>query len=130
VILPLVLTVMFGAIEAGRMVVTRAMLSYATIEASRTAAVSGSTTLTQVRDMVKNAAPMLVLNNSNIVVSAGPSVPLGGVAYASDAAFAARVTGSQVTVAVTYTFSPAISIPAAITSRTWTDTNTVTVGSP
>jgi Flp pilus assembly protein TadG len=119
VILPLVVAVMFGAIEAGRMVVSRAMLSYASINGVRTAAVSGTASLSDVQNTVISSAPMLALTASNITVS------IDGATTSS--AFLARTAGDDVSVTVTYTFQPMVSLPAGLTTRTWTATTQAVV---
>lgn len=119
VILPLVVVVMLGSIEAGRMVVSRAMLSYASINGVRAAAVTGTASQTVVQNTVIQSAPLLALNPSNVTVAVqGDS---------SVSAFVGRTTGNTVSVTVTYTFQPMVSLPAGLTTRTWTATTQAVV---
>jgi Flp pilus assembly protein TadG len=116
VILPLVVAVMFGTIEAGRMAVSRAMLSYASIQGSRVAGAMGTPTVADVQAAVQSAAPMLGLPSGSITVTVS-----GGKA------FAARALGDTVTVALNYQFQPVIPVPG-FSGATWNDANTVFVG--
>lgn len=123
-VVPLLVTVVFGTVELGRLVCARASLAYAAIQGARTAAGTASTTtLSSVQNTVIACAPMLGLTGSNVTVE------LNGVT-ATSAGFAARAAGDSVKVTVTYQFTPAISVPAVLTARTMTENNTTTVGSP
>src|SRR4029077_5607759 len=101
-------------IEAGRMAVSRAMLSYATIEGSRVAGAMETLTVSDGQAEVQSAAPMLAPFTITVTVS--------GVK-----AFNARAVGDTVTVAVSYQFQPVIKVPG-FSGATWNDTNTVYVG--
>jgi hypothetical protein len=76
-----------GSLDAGRMVVGRAMLSYAVICGTRKAVVASTTTTTAVQAAVTAAAPMLPLTTNVVTTSA--------------ATWAARTSGDTVTVTAT-----------------------------
>lgn len=67
---PLFFTVVFGALEGGRFVVSRMMLSYAVSVGARAATLSGAS-MTSVQTAVVNAAPMLHLSSSQVEVTSG-----------------------------------------------------------
>lgn len=78
---PLFFTVVFGALEGGRFVVARMMLSYAVSVGARAATLTGATLDTTntacVQNVVVNAAPMLHLSTSQVeVTSAGVTATL------------------------------------------------------
>jgi Flp pilus assembly protein TadG len=123
-ILPLACFVMFAAIEVGRMVACKLMLTHATMEGARTAAAMGTGSVSAVQTVVQNAAPMLALTTPNIVVAAETG-SCGGAAKL----FTARATGDCVRVTVSYTFYPMLvgNWRWMSSSKPWTAVETMTV---
>jgi hypothetical protein len=100
------------------MVVSRAMLSYASISGARTASVSGTLTSSDVQNAIFASAPMLGLTSSNVTIA------VDGVATSS--AFTARTAGQQITVTVTYRFQPAVNL-GGMAVKNWTATTQAVV---
>ena len=138
VILPLAVTVMFGSIEAGRMVVSRMMLSYAVIEGGRAAGTRGTANCTDVEAAVINASPLLKLTaadiDTEVVTAAAPAcnVAASSAGVDNETAFDNRTVWngtmgasatSCVRVTVRYTFTPVIGLYA----KTWTVENATVV---
>src|SRR6185312_3019434 len=96
---PILALILFGAIDGGRLVIDRFMVSYAAVVGGRVASVRSTTSVTAVQNAVIAAAPYLGLSTSAI------SVAVNGTAQ-TDATFASHPTGSPntVTVTVTYTY--------------------------
>src|SRR6188768_3014610 len=68
-VLPLLLTLLFGSIDGGLLVISRCMVSYAAITAARTASLrSPSVTLPSVKTAATDAIPFLTINTTNIHV--------------------------------------------------------------
>ena len=95
---PLVVSVLFGAIDGGRLVIDRYMVTYAAVVGGRVASVRATTSVTAVQTAVVAAVPFLALNNSAV------SVAVNGVAM-TDASFATHPTGSPNTVTVTVNYN-------------------------
>jgi Flp pilus assembly protein TadG len=134
VILPLAVSVMFGAIEAGRMLACRQMLTFAAMEGARKAAALGTLNVAAVESKVIGYAPMLSLTAGSIdvqVMNPGsfPTCATAGVWGAVDnaAAFTARVANTScVRVTVRYNFDPLI-LGNVFNPPQWTDVQTMTV---
>ena len=112
---PLFFAVVFGALEGGRFVVSRMMLSYAVSVGARAATLSGASTLA-VQNTVVSAAPMLHLTASQVQVTSG------GVTATLPAAVGTTVTVSVgvVNPATGYTFQSAVpSKLSPFSTRTW-----------
>lgn len=73
-VLPVFLTVFFGALEGGRFVVSKMMLSYAVSVGARAATLSTATT-SSVQTAVVNAAPMLHLTTSQVEIQSATGIP-------------------------------------------------------
>jgi Flp pilus assembly protein TadG len=132
VILPLAVVVMFGSIEAGRMVACRQMLTYATMEGVRTAAALGTPDVGTVQTAVLGAAPMLALTLGNVTVTAYNTSCAAIVPPAvlpAPIVFTSRAPGQCARVRVDYTFTPALSGSwgSWLVNRVWTETQTMTV---
>jgi Flp pilus assembly protein TadG len=115
VVLPVAILLTFGAIEIGRMITCRMMLSYAIAEGVQRAATLGVTDHTVVETVVINASPMLNLNSGNIHVLVNANTT------ESASAFSSRVANDTVSVRATYTFQ-SIYRPTSWT-KTWTETS-------
>lgn len=96
---PLVVSVLFGAIDGGRLVIDRFMVSYGAVVGGRVASVRSTASVTAVQTAVVAAVPFLGLTNSAVTVA------VNGVSM-TDATFASHLTGSPnyVTVTVTYNY--------------------------
>jgi Flp pilus assembly protein TadG len=110
-VLPVLMAVLFGMLEGGRLIVSRSMLSQAAIRGARVASITSTTTASQVEAAVISTAPLLGLAASNI------DVIVNGVTTES-AAFGTRAAGSNVGVIVRYTFTPKLPVPFATKSFT------------
>jgi len=114
-VVPLFFTLVFGALEGGRFVVSRMMLAYAVSVGVRAATLSGASP-TSVQNAVVNAAPMLHLSSTQVEVSSA-GLPVTFPA----------VVGSTVTVSIgvtnaanKYTFRSVIpSRLSPFSTRTW-----------
>jgi Flp pilus assembly protein TadG len=132
-IFPIAIAVMFGAIEMGRLVMSRQMLTYATMEGVRVAASMGTLNTTAVQDAVIAAAPMLSLTSSNIAVTAALGPPPVDCASWAAATYTvatygtrSRATRDCAQVVVTYTFQPVLGVKWW-TSHAWVETQTMEV---
>jgi Flp pilus assembly protein TadG len=100
-VLPVLVAVLFGALDAGRLVVSKIMLNYAVIAGARLAAVSTTTAFSPtVPDAVVAAAPLLNLSQSAVHYQIG--------AGATDTGFATLATGSKIRVYASYSYKPLI----------------------
>jgi Flp pilus assembly protein TadG len=119
-VVPLFFTVVFGALEGGRFVVARMMLSYAVSVGVRAATLSNATLDTTkagcVQNVVVNAAPMLHLSTSQVEVTSGGLPATLPAAVGSTVTVSIGVTNS----ANKYTFQSAIpSHWSPFSTRTW-----------
>jgi len=96
---PVLMLILFGAIDGGRLVIDRFMVSYAAVVGGRVASVRSTTSVTAVQNAVIAAAPYLGLSPTSITVAVNGTTQ-------TDATFATHPTGSPntVTVTVTYTY--------------------------
>ena len=97
---PLLVLVLFGMIDAGRLIVAKLMLSYAVIAGARLAAVSSTTSFTAVQTAVAAAAPLLNLSSGAIHYQINTG--------AADSGFAGRASGSTMRVYTTYNYTPLV----------------------
>jgi Flp pilus assembly protein TadG len=81
-VFPLFFTLVAGAIEGGRFVVARMMLSYAVSVGARAATLSGASTA-NVTTAVQKAAPMLHLTSSQVEVSTALPAAVGAAVTVS-----------------------------------------------
>ena len=126
-VLPIILLVIVGTIDASRMVMSNMMLSYAVTAGAR-AATAGNSTQANVQTVVTGASPMLALTTSNIPTSNITTTPAGTTTASSTAtAWSARTRGDTVTVTATYTFTPSNPLFTKIGSRTFTQTSAMTI---
>jgi Flp pilus assembly protein TadG len=114
VVLPVAIAVIFGAIEIGRMITCRMMLSYAVAEGVQRAATLGVTSHTAVETVVIDASPMLNLNGGTIDVLVNANTT------ESASAFTSRAANDTVSVRASYTFQ---SIYRPSWNKTWTETS-------
>jgi len=99
-VLPVLVAVLFGAIDGGRLVVSQCMLNYAVIAGARLASVSSTTSFAPVQTAVVAAAPLLNLSTSAVHYQIG--------AGAADAGFATLTTGNTIRVYSTYNYRPLV----------------------
>src|SRR6185436_13822178 len=99
-VLPVLLALLFGAVDGAFLVVSRCMVSYAAIVGARTASVRATTSVAAIKTATVNAVPFLALSNGDVAVAVNGT-------GASDPTFAAHGTGAgnEVTVTVTHTFT-------------------------
>ena len=118
--LPLLLTLLFGSIDGGLLVISRCAVSYAAITAARTASLRSPTmTISSVKTAATNASPLLTIAANNI------HVYVNDVEVTTDPAFAARVagTGNTVKVSVSYAYVPITPGFTKLGSKTLTGTS-------
>ncbi len=73
-VFPIFFTLIACALEGGRFVVSRMMLSYAVTAGARAATLSGASTLS-VQNAVVNAAPMLHLTTGQVEIATAAGLP-------------------------------------------------------
>jgi Flp pilus assembly protein TadG len=112
-IFPLLVLMTIGTMDGARMVVSRAMLSYAVICGARKGLVSTTTTTTIAQTALTAAAPMLPLTGISITTSA--------------ASWAARTSGDTVTVTASYTFQPSLPAFTKLATKNFHATSTLTI---
>jgi Flp pilus assembly protein TadG len=117
-VLPILVLVILGTIDASRMVLSRTMLAYAVTTGARVGTASNNTQA-NVQTAVVNAAPMLSLSTST-------NIPTANITT-SAASWSARKSGDTVTVRATYTFTSSNPFLTKIGSRTWTLTSTMAI---
>jgi Flp pilus assembly protein TadG len=118
--LPLLLTLLFGSIDGGLLVISRCMVSYAAVTATRTASLRSTTmTLSSVKTAATDAIPFLTISTSNI------HVYVNDVEVTTDVAFKARTagTGNTVKVTVAYAYVPVTPGFTKLGSKTLTGTS-------
>ncbi len=112
-VVPLLVAVTIGTIDAGKMVVAKQMCAYAAIVGARTGVASATASSTAVQNAAIAAAPLLHLTSSNVTVG----VTVGSTLVTR--AFGARTRGDTVTVTVGYTFTPVIPLLTKLASKTY-----------
>ncbi|HVV17616.1 MAG TPA: TadE/TadG family type IV pilus assembly protein [Polyangia bacterium] len=120
-VLPALLMVTLGTVDAGRMMVSRIMLAYAVTVGARAAAANANTTTTPVQTAVVAAAPMLSLSAGSVTVGATTA---GGAAITP---FSARTRGNVVSVSCSYTFKPVTPLLTKLATKTFTYTSKMTI---
>jgi Flp pilus assembly protein TadG len=100
-VLPLLVAVLFGAIDGGRLVVSQCMLNYAVIAGARMASVSSTgTSFTPVQTAVVAAAPLLNLSSSAIHYQIGTTT--------ADSGYSSLAAGNTIRVYASYNYRPLI----------------------
>jgi Flp pilus assembly protein TadG len=113
------MTLLFGAIDGGRLVVSHCMLSYAVIVGSRMASMPQTPASTNVQNAVVAAAPFLGLTAGSVTVS----ITNG----ATVKTFATRAAGDTATVTASYSYQALLTFMSKFSSRTLHATSAVTV---
>ena len=100
--LPLLVAILFGVIDGGRLIASRVMLTYAVSKGARVASLSPEAIASEadVQAQVAAAAPLLTLTNFTVTT-------YSGMGPAVRAAFGDRVRGDKVQVHARYVFSAA-----------------------
>ncbi|HVT07128.1 MAG TPA: TadE/TadG family type IV pilus assembly protein [Polyangia bacterium] len=112
-VVPLLVAVTIGTIDAGKMVVAKQMCAYAAIVGARTGIASATANSTVVQNAAIAAAPLLHLTTSDVTVA----VTVGSTA--ATRAFGARTRGDTVTVTVGYTFTPVIPLLTKLATKSY-----------
>jgi Flp pilus assembly protein TadG len=100
-VLPLLIAVLFGAIDGGRLVVSQCMLNYAVIAGARLASVSSTgTSFTPVQTAVVAAAPLLTLPTNAVHYQIGTGT--------ADSGFATLAAGNIIRVYASYNYRPLV----------------------
>src|SRR3954470_21849843 len=99
-VLPILVGVLLGAIDAGRLVVSQCMLNYAVIAGARLASVSSTTSFATVQTAVVAAAPLLNLTTSAVHYQ----INTGAV----DTGFGTLAAGNTVRVYANYAYKPLV----------------------
>jgi Flp pilus assembly protein TadG len=100
-VVPVLVAVLFGAIDGGRLVVAKLMLNYAVVAGARLAAVSSTTAFSPtVPAAVVAAAPLLNLSQSAVHYQIGTG--------AADTGFSTLTSGSKIRVYAQYSYKPLI----------------------
>ena len=115
--LPLLLALIFGTVDVGRLVMSQSMLSYAVAVGARTGAATNAATFTTVQTAVQNSATLLNISSGSIHYQVN-----GG---AADTGFGSRTPGSTFTVYTTYSYQPVFI--KQLRSRTLNASSTVTI---
>jgi Flp pilus assembly protein TadG len=99
-VLPLLLIVMFGAIDGTFLLLSRFLVTHAAVVGARTASARSTTTVAAVKTAAINSVPFLALANSAVTVRLN-----GNVNPVNDPTFAtAKTTGGTVSVSVSFTY--------------------------
>jgi Flp pilus assembly protein TadG len=120
-VLPALLLLTLGTVDAGRMMISRTMLAYAVTVGARAAVANVNTTTAPVQAAVVAAAPMLGLANGSVIVGATTS---SGVTITP---FSARTRGSIVSVNCSYVFRPVTPLFSKLVTKTFTYTSKMTI---
>jgi Flp pilus assembly protein TadG len=99
-ILPILVAVLFGAIDGGRLVVSQCMLHYAVIVGARMTSVSSTPNFGVVQTAVVRAAPLLNLSTNAVHYQIGTG--------ASDSGFSTLAAGNTVRVYASYNYQPLV----------------------
>lgn len=108
-VVPILMAVTIGTLDAGKMCVAKTMCAYAATVGARTGIASSTAATSNVQTAAVNAAPLLHLSTSNVTVTVSGSTTV----------FANRARGDTVTVNVTYTFTPVIPILTKLATKNY-----------
>lgn len=96
IVMLLFLYLVFGVLEAGRYLMARWMVTYATERGGRVAALRSTPTVAAVQTaVVQTASPLIGITTGNVTVSVNAGARV----------FTARTTGDSIRVTVAYTFN-------------------------
>lgn len=109
-VVPVLVAVTIGTIDAGKMTVAKEMCAFAATVGARTGVASNTASTSAVQTAAINAAPLLHLTTSNVTVAVSGSTTT----------FTSRTRGDTVTVTVTYTFTPVIPLLTKLATKSYT----------
>ena len=115
---PLLVAIVFGIIDGGRLIASRVMLTYAVSHGARIAALSSTTTQSAVNAALHGAAPLMgsAISVGAVACTTGPPLhsPCAG-------GFASKVAGNRVSITATYTYAPTFftSFGRTLTQTSW-----------
>jgi Flp pilus assembly protein TadG len=118
-VIPILLTLLFAAIDGGRLVVTRCMLNYAVIVGSRMASMPQTPAAANVQSAVVAAAPFLGLTTAAVTVTI--------TSGATTKSFTSRAAGDTATVSATYNYTAFLTFMSKFASRAFSSTSAVIV---
>jgi len=118
-VVPLLFALLFGAIDGGRYVISRCMLSYAAIVGGRMASVASTPNATAVQTAAATASPFLGLTTAAVTVAITNGATIK--------TFAARAPGDTATVTVTYNYRAFLTFFSKFGSRSFSATSAVPV---
>jgi Flp pilus assembly protein TadG len=116
-VLPLLLAIVFGTVDVGRLVMSQCMLSYAVSVGARTGAAFNTAAFANVQTAVQNASAILAIPAASIHYQLN--------AGATDTGFGGRTPGSTFKVFTTYSYQPVFI--RQLGSRTLNASCTVTI---
>jgi Flp pilus assembly protein TadG len=118
-VIPLLIALLFGAIDGGRFVISHCMLRYAAIVGSRMASMPSTASATVVQTAAANASPFLALTTAavTVVITNGATVKT----------FASRAVGDTATVTVAYNYHAFLTFFSKFGSRSYSATSAVDV---
>ena len=108
---PLLVAIMFGIIDGGRLVASRVMLTYAVSLGTRVAALSSTASQTEIDAAIRGKAPLLTTMTIDPVQCSSPCA----------AGYGGRLRGDRISITARYTFSPAFftSLSRTLTQTSW-----------
>ena len=113
-VIPVLVLLTAGALDAGRMVVSRAMLTPAAICCAR-AGIAKANATSDAQNAAFRVAPMLSLTTTNVTVTT------------SNATWSARTHGDTVTCTANYTFTPGTGHLTLLTQKNFVAQSTMTI---
>ena len=116
-VVPVLMAVTIGTIDAGKMTSAKTMCAYAATVGARTGIASNTASTTAVQNAAIAAAPLLHLTASNVTVTVSGSTTT----------FTSRARGDKVTVVVTYTFTPVIPLLTKLATKNYTVTSAMVI---
>ena len=116
-VVPILMAVTIGTIDAGKMTAAKTMCAYAATVGARTGIASSTASTTVVQNAAIAAAPLLHLTTSNVTVTVSGSTTT----------FTSRTRGDKVTVVVTYTFTPVIPLLTKLATKNYSVTSAMVI---
>jgi Flp pilus assembly protein TadG len=116
-VFPLLVAIVFGVIDGGRLIASRVMLSYAVNHGARIAALSSTTSQTPVDAAIRGAAPLI----GGAITIAPVSCTTGPPLHSPCTDLASKVSGNRVSVTATYAYAPTFitSFSRTLTQTSW-----------
>ncbi len=120
-VLPIAIVATIGAIDSGRMVVARSMLTYASICGARAGVANKTTNAAAAQSTAAAAAPMLGLSTT------GTTGNYVTVATSSAGGWTARQSGDTITAIAHYTFRPTLPGLTLLRTKNFVAQSTMTI---